>query len=58
LKYATAFTYNDINNMAFPELFEWYDIAVKDSQSEQRKAADERKKAQELVNSRNRGYRR
>jgi len=44
--------------MAFPELFEWHDIAVKDSQSEQKKAADERKKAQELVNSRNRGYRR
>lgn len=44
--------------MAFPELFEWYDIAVKDSQSEKKKAADERKKAQELVNSRNRGYRR
>jgi hypothetical protein len=51
--------------MAFPELFEWYDIAVKDSQSEQKKAADERKKAaderkkaQELANSRSRGHRR
>jgi hypothetical protein len=44
--------------MAFPELFEWYDIAVKDSQSDQRKAADKRKKAEELANSRSRGYRR
>jgi len=49
--------------MAFPELFEWYDIAVKDSQSEQekaeqKKAADERKKAEELANLRSRGHRR
>jgi hypothetical protein len=43
--------------MAFPELFEWYDIAVKDSQSEQKKIADERKKAQEIASQR-RGYRR
>ena len=44
--------------MAFSELFEWYDIAVKDSQSEQKKATDERKKALELANSRSRGHRR
>lgn len=43
--------------MAFPELFEWYDIAVKDSQSEQKKVEAERKKAQELASQR-RGYRR
>jgi len=49
--------------MAFPELFEWYDIAVEDRKSEQKKAEqkkadDERKKAEELANSRSRGHRR
>jgi hypothetical protein len=49
--------------MAFPELFEWYDIAVKDKESEQKeseqkKATDEKKKPLELANSRSRGHRR
>lgn len=43
--------------MAFPELFEWYDIAVKDNQAEQRRLEADRKKAQEMA-SLKRGYRR
>jgi hypothetical protein len=32
--------------MPFPELFEWYDIAVKDNQSEHQKAKAAQEKAE------------
>lgn len=38
--------------MAFPELFEWYDIAVKDNQAEQKRLEAERRKTQEVANQR------
>jgi hypothetical protein len=40
--------------MPFPELFEWYDIAIKDNQSENQKLEAAQKKAEEQSKRRTR----
>ena len=40
--------------MAFPELFDWYDVAIRDNKAERREIESAQKKAQEQSKRRTR----